>query len=200
MIAFIKGVIEDIDTDKLVIGQNGMGYNVFVTSGILSGVYRVGETIKLYTYLSVKEDSMTLFGFETKDELALFRKLIGVSGIGPKGALSLLSYMTINELRLAILSDDAKAISKTPGIGAKTASRIIIELKDKIDLESVFGNNNADAAVESGGDDSIRNDAVEALAALGYSPSQALNVIRTIPVSEEDSVEAIIKIALKKLI
>lgn len=198
MIAFIKGVIEEIDIDKVVIEQNGMGYNVFATSRILSGIYRTGETIKLYTYLSVKEDSMTLFGFETKDELGLFRKLISVSGIGPKGAIGLLSNMTIDELRLAILSDDAKAISKTPGIGAKTASRIIIELKDKIDLESVFGNNNA--VVESNGDDNIRNDAVEALVALGYSPSQALNVIRTISISEEDSVEAIIKNALKKLI
>ncbi|MCI8668271.1 MAG: Holliday junction branch migration protein RuvA [Lachnospiraceae bacterium] len=201
MIAFIKGQISDIDTDKLVIENQGMGYNVFVTSRVLSGVSTPGGTIKLYTYFSVKEDSMSLFGFPSKDELDLFRKLINVNGIGPKGALSLLSFMTIDELRLAILSEDSKAISKAPGIGAKTASRIIIDLKDKIDIENIFGNpakepdgNNVE------GDESIRNDAVEALVALGYSPSQALGVVRSLPVSEHDNVENIIKNALKKMI
>lgn len=202
MIAFIKGQVEDIDTDKLIIENNGIGYNVFVTSRLLSGINTLGETIKLYTYFSVKEDSMSLFGFVSKDELELFKKLIGVNGIGPKGALSLLSFMTIDELRLAILSDDAKAISKAPGIGSKTASRIIIELKDKMDFEDIFGKNKValDKTGTKDGDESIRNDAMEALIALGYSPSQALNVIRNIQVSENDSVEAIIKNALKKLI
>ena len=202
MIAFIKGQISDIDTDKLVIENQGMGYNVFVTSRVLSGVNTLGETIKLYTYFSVKEDSMSLFGFPSKDELNLFRKLINVNGIGPKGALSLLSFMSIDELRLAILSEDTKAISKAPGIGAKTASRIIIDLKDKIDIESIFGNpmKEQDGNSSAGGDESIRNDAVEALVALGYSPSQALGVVRNLPVSEHDSVENIIKNALKKMI
>ncbi len=202
MIAFIKGQVEDIDTDKLIIENNGIGYNVFVTSRLLSGINALGETIKLYTYFSVKEDSMSLFGFVSKDELDLFKKLIGVNGIGPKGALSLLSFMTIDELRLAILSDDAKAISKAPGIGSKTASRIIIELKDKMDFEDIFVGNKmeSDKTGTTDGDESIRNDAMEALIALGYSPSQALNAIRNIQVSENDSVEAIIKNALKKLI
>lgn len=202
MIAFIKGRISDIETDKLVIENQGMGYNVFVTSRVLSGVSTPGETVKLYTYFSVKEDSMSLYGFLSKDELDLFRKLINVNGIGPKGALSLLSFMTIDELRLAILSEDSKAISRAPGIGAKTASRIIIDLKDKIDIENIFGNPAEEPEEKgvAGGDESIRNDAVEALVALGYSPSQALGVIRSLPVSEHDSVETMIKNALKKMI
>lgn len=202
MIAFIKGRISDIDMDKLVIENQGMGYNVFVTSRVLSGVNTPGETIKLYTYFSVKEDSMSLYGFPSKDELDLFRKLINVNGIGPKGALSLLSFMTIDELRLAILSEDSKAISRAPGIGAKTASRIILDLKDKIDIENIFGSSGEEpeGSGHAGGDESIRNDAVEALVALGYSPSQALGVIRSLPISEHDSVEIIIKNALKKMI
>lgn len=199
MIAFIKGEIIDIYTDRLIIENNGIGYSVFVTSRLLSSVLGSGETIKLHTYFNVKEDSMTLFGFSDKDELELFKKLIGVSKIGPKGALSILSCMSINELSVAILSEDAKAISKAPGIGVKTASRIIIELKDKIDYEDILSTN---IMTENGLEENVnlRNDAAEALASLGYSPSQALNAMKSINITEDDSVEMIIKKALKKLV
>ena len=148
----------------------------------------------------VKEDLMQLYGFLTRDELRVFRLLIGVSGIGPKGALAILSVMTTDDLRFAVLGDDAKAIAKAPGVGTKTAQRLILELKDKLNLEDAF-----EQKFEKPGElaekhaQGTKNEAVQALVALGYSSSEALRALNGIEITEETDVEEILKMALKNM-
>lgn len=202
MISYIKGTISEIEQDKIVIECNNMGFNIFVTNNIISES-RLGEEIQIYTYMSVKEDGITLFGFKTKDELNIFKKMITVSGIGPKGAISILSTLNVSKLRIAIMSDDAKAISKAPGIGAKTASKLILELKDKIAPEAITPDRITSDAVEAKSDaDEVAafGDAVDALCALGYSSSQSYQAVKNaMAVCGAEDVSRIIKLALKEI-
>lgn len=138
MIAFLKGMVEDITGNSLVLDVHGVGYEVLVPGQILDLMGGTGQEIKLYTYMQVREDAVILFGFLTKDDLQMFRMLIAVNGVGPKAGLAILSALGADDLRFAVLADDAKRIAKTPGIGAKTAQKIILELKDKLDLEDAF--------------------------------------------------------------
>ena len=158
--------------------------------------------VKIFTYLSVREDAMNLFGFLSKEELNIFKKIIGVSGIGPKGALGILSTLSVDELKMAIIADDAKAIAKSPGIGAKTASKLILELKDKVDLSNPFGVS-IEAADSTFNDEDagIQNDAMDGLIALGYSSSQALAAIKKAYSNKKDILTAgeLIKLALKNV-
>lgn len=195
MISYIKGVIDTVEPDKVIIENNNMGYNVLVSQSATE-VLGQGEEIKIYTYLHVKEDAMQLFGFLSKNELEMFKKLISVSGVGPKGGLAILSALPENNLQMAIISGDAKAISKAQGIGAKTAQRIIIELKDKIDLEEML--EVSSEAISS--DNSIQSDAIDALIALGYSKTESFNAVKKISVDENMDVEDILKLALKNII
>ena len=135
MYAYIKGTLEETGEDYIVVEAGGIGYQIFTTGQTFQYLPSMGEEVKVYTYLHVREDAMILFGFLTKDDLFVFRLLLGVSGIGPKGALAILSVMTTDDLRFAVLGDDAKAIAKAPGVGAKTAQRLILELKDKICMD-----------------------------------------------------------------
>lgn len=143
---------------------------------------------------------MILFGFLTKDDLFVFRLLLGVSGIGPKGALAVLSVMTTDDLRFAVLGDDAKAIAKAPGVGAKTAQRLILELKDKLSLEDAFEQKLAknDNPVQNKAK-GAKNEAIEALVALGYSSSEALKALNGIEITDDTDVEDILKAALKNM-
>ena len=143
---------------------------------------------------------MILFGFLTKDDLFVFRLLLGVSGIGPKGALAILSVMTTDDLRFAVLGDDAKAIAKAPGVGAKTAQRLILELKDKLSLEDAFEQKLAqnDNPVQNKAK-GAKNEAIEALVALGYSSSEALKALNGIEITDDTDVEDILKVALKNM-
>lgn len=195
MISYIKGVIDTVEPDKVIIENNNMGYNVLMSQSATE-VLGQGEEIKIYTYLHVKEDAMQLFGFLSKNELEMFKKLISVSGVGPKGGLAILSALPENNLQMAIISGDAKAISKAQGIGAKTAQRIIIELKDKIDLEEML--EVSSEAISS--DNSIQSDAIDALIALGYSKTESFNAVKKISVDENMDVEDILKLALKNII
>ena len=138
MIAFLRGTVEDITESSLVLDVHGVGYEVLVPGQLLSSISGTGQELKLYTYMQVREDAVVLFGFLTKDDLAMFKMLIGVNGVGPKAGLAILSALGADDLRFAVLSDDAKKIAKTPGIGAKTAQKIILELKDKLDLQDAF--------------------------------------------------------------
>lgn len=199
MLSYIKGEVTDIEPDKVVIENNGIGYNVFVPLSVIGRVSGIGEEVKLYTYLSVKEDSMTLFGFLSKEELKIFKMILSVSGIGPKGALGILSTLSPDELRIAVLAGDKNAISKAPGIGQKTALKLIIELKDKLDIEDVFVSEETD--VKSGSiDASVKNDAIQALVALGYSKSSAASSIKGMSVDADTTVEDVIKYALKNML
>ena len=199
MLSYIKGEVTDIEPDKVVIENNGIGYNVFVPLSVIGRVSGIGEEVKIYTYLSVKEDSMTLFGFSSKEELKIFKMILSVSGIGPKGALGILSTLSPDELRIAVLAGDKNAISKAPGIGEKTALKLIIELKDKLDIEDVFVSEETD--VKSGSiDASVKNDAIQALVALGYSKSSAASSIKGMSVDADTTVEDVIKYALKNML
>lgn len=203
MISFIKGTVADIEEDKVIVECNNIGYNIFVPSSLIGNIGRTGTEVKLHTYMSVREDAITLFGFRSKEELNLFKKMISVSGIGPKGALGILSTLSADNLRLAILSEDTKAIAKSPGIGAKTASKLILELKDKIGMDEVFSGYTDSGAGEpvNEGEVSVQKDAADALVSLGYSSSEALNAVRKVCSSNEDinDVSTIIKFALKEI-
>jgi Holliday junction DNA helicase RuvA len=197
MFAYLKGIIEEITEDNLVIDVNNVGYNVRISSGTAQLLPPKGEEIKIYTYTLVREDMFCLYGFLTRDDLEIFRKLITVSGIGPKGGLSILSVMDSDSLRYAIISGDAKAISKAPGIGARSAERIILELRDKIEMPGLGAAGAADA--ESRAADSVRQETAEALASLGYSASDALRAINRIPGAENMDTEELLRAALKNM-
>lgn len=194
MISYIKGIIEEVEEDKVIIDNNGIGYGIFMPQSSLE-LIGPGEELKIYTYLNVKEDAMQLYGFLSKEELNLFKKLIGVSGVGPKGGLSIITACPGDSLQMAIISGDAKAISKAQGIGAKTAQRIIIELKDKIDLEEVIFTNSGETVADTG----VKSDAIEALIALGYSRTSAFNAVNKVDKITDD-VEELLKLALKNII
>lgn len=202
MVSYIKGELTEILEDTIVLENNGIGYNIRVPASLLSSVPHMGETFKVYTYLHVREDAISLFGFLTRDDLNIFKLLINVSGIGPKGALAILSTITPDDLRFAVLSDDVKLISSAPGIGAKTAQKLIIELKDKLKLSEVFETalaNSQQAQQQAGIGQAARNEAVEALVALGYGNSEALKAVRQIEDPENKDSETLLKEALKKL-
>ena len=196
MIGFVEGIIEYIDVDKIVVNNNGVGYNVFMPASQIDTL-NVDETVRVFTYLNVREDAMQLFGFLTRDDLEVFKLLITVNGIGPKGGLAVLSTITTDDLRVAVISEDAKAISKAPGIGAKTAQKVIIELKDKLNLEDVL-EPKLDANFQVNDNNSMP-EAVMALVALGYSQADAYRAVKSIDNIEELDVENVIKMALKKI-
>ena len=196
MIGYIKGEVAAIYEDRIVLECGGIGYNIFMPASSIDLIDGIGITTRIYTYLLVREDALQLYGFLTKDDLDLYKMLISVNGIGPKGGLALLSVMTADELRFAIMSQDAKAIGKAPGIGPKTAQRVIIDLKDKIDIGSAFDDtrnipSDGGAGIPQGG---IKDEAVEALVALGYSQSESYKAVRN--VTDADSVESVLKQAL----
>ena len=199
MYAYLKGTIEDITEDNLVLEVNQIGYNIKVSARTVNALEGIGSFVKIYTYTLVREDTFNLFGFLTKDDLEVFKKLITVNGIGPKGGLAILSIMSADELRFAILSGDAKAISKAPGVGAKTAERVILDLRDKISIEDALAPKETAFAASSSGEalGGNRNEAIEALVALGYSSSDALRAVKQVSEAEAGSVEDILKAALK---
>ena len=200
MYAYIKGELAEINTDHIVIEAGGIGYQVFVSLQTFDYLPSVGENLKIYTYLYLREDAMILYGFLTKDDLELFKLLISVSGIGPKGGLAILSTLEADDLRFAILSGDAKAISKAPGVGGKTAQRVILELKDKLSLEDAFEAKTEHVqknAAAAGG--SVKNDAVMALTALGYSSTESLKAVSAVEITEDMDVEEVLKAAWKHL-
>ena len=203
MIAYIKGILADVTAEEAVLDVHDIGYRIWISGMTFQRLPGIGERVKLYTYTYVKEDAFQLYGFLSKDELELFRKLITVNGIGPKGALAILSVLSSDELRFAILSGDSKAISKAPGVGAKTAQRVILDLKDKISLEDTFVNKEAaEYAQGSGAEGSVneaRGEAVEALTALGYGSSEALRAVKQVEMTADMDTEAILKAALKFL-
>ena len=198
MYAYITGIITDVTEDGIVIENNGIGYNVRVPSGFSCSI---GEEAKVYTYTQVQEDSFKLYGFESKDQLTMFKLLITVNGIGPKGGLGILSVMSTDDLRFAIYSEDAKAIAQAPGIGKKTAERVILDLKDKVSLRDVNEMPSAlskETALTAGFDD-VRKDAIEALHALGYGMSEAAKAVGKVSVTDTTEADTVLKEALKYL-
>ena len=201
MIAYLQGIVAGITDTKVILDVNHIGFQVFMSSRDIQAMPGQGEEVRIYTYLNVKEDAMQLYGFLSQDDLDVYKLLLNVSGIGPKGGLGILSAMTADDLRFAVLSEDAKSIAKAPGIGAKTAQKLILELKDKLSLEDAFEKkleNTAAASVKAGLDDA-KSEAVQALVALGYSNSDALKSVRKAEITSDMDTETILKLALKQM-
>lgn len=198
MITYVKGELVEINESAIVVETYGVGYEIMVPASLLAGLPSVGELVKIYTYQYVKEDALDLYGFLTADDMKVFKLLITVNGIGPKGALNILSVISPDELRLAVLSDDVKSIQKAPGIGGKTAQKLIIELKDKLSFEDVinsgFKSKDVDFPLNS-----ARDEAIEALVSLGYSSSEAIRAVRTVNNVDDMDSEALLKAALKQI-
>ena len=200
MYSYIRGELAEINPDHIVIDVGGFGYMVYISGHTFEYLPSIGQQIKVHTYLHIREDAMILYGFLTKDDLDMFIKLIGVSGIGPKGGLAVLSVLSADDLRFAILAGDAKAIAKAPGVGAKTAQRVILELKDKMSLEEAFEKKTENLS-KSGRNEgnSVKNDAILALSALGYSQTESLKAVSQVEITDGMDVEDVLKLALKHM-
>lgn len=202
VISYIKGPLIEKEEDVIVVEAGSIGYNIHVPLSFLEELPPLGQEVHVYTYLQVKEDAMTLFGFRSRQDLKMFKQLLGVNGIGPKGALGLLSALRPDDLRMAIISGDAKAISKAPGVGIKTAQRVILDLKDRISVEDVFTQQEPvteGTSAALGGMQDAGREAVDALVALGYSPMEAAKAVRQVEVTEGMTAEAVLKASLKHL-
>ena len=200
MIAYISGALVSAGENYIVIDNHGMGYRIFVSGKFLEHIPAYGTQIKIYTYMYIREDELTLYGFHSEEELSVFRVLIGISGVGPKVAMAILTALTIQELQLAVISEDAKTISKANGVGTKGASRIILELKDKLKMEDMMDAAYEQSIVQDTQDINAARDAILALVNLGYSSSEAALAVKKIGDTSQMDIEAILKAALKKLI
>lgn len=203
MISYLKGELVQILENAVILDVNSIGFQVFLNARDLGNLPVRGSELKVHTYFMVKEDAMQLYGFLNPDDLSVYRLLIGVNGIGPKAAMGILSALSADDIRFAVLSGDDKTISKAPGIGKKTAQKLILELKDKFSLEEAFEqrqeNQSRTESASSGGINDAKAEAVEALTALGYSSADALRAVKKAAVSEDMDTEAILKAALKNM-
>lgn len=198
MISYIRGELAALEKDKVIVDVGGVGYGIYMPGQAMALLPPTGSEVKIHTYLNVREDAMQLFGFLTRDDLEIFKLLIGVSGIGPKGGLSILSKLSPDDLRYAVLSGDVKAISAAPGIGKKTAEKLIIELKDKLDIADVLDHAIGNDAPVAENNSTIQSEAVQALVALGYGSTESLRAVKQVEL-ENPTVEDLLKEALKKL-
>lgn len=199
MISYLKGSLAAVEEDKVIVDVGGVGYGVYMSGQAMGQLPPVGREVKLHTYLNVKEDAMQLYGFLTRDDLTVFKLLIGVNGIGPKGGLGVLSVLSPDDLRFAVLSSDVKAICAAPGIGKKTAEKLILELRDKLKLEDALEHiaMEAGAPAKSEYHNEIQGDAIEALVALGYGSTEALKAVRKVEIDDKVGTEDVLKLALK---
>ena len=194
MISFLIGNIEEKSEQSIILNCNNIGYELFCSTNTISTLPLIGEDCKIYTYLQVKEDGISLFGFSTIDEKELFNKLITVSGVGPKMAISILSGMNISDLIVSILKEDVNILSKIKGLGKKTAERICLELKDKLSpVNGVLVEDNVVILNED-----VINDACEALISLGVSKNEALRLVKQ-NANENSTVEDIISNVLRNM-
>lgn len=195
MYAYIKGSLEVKTKGYIVIDVNGIGYKIFMSETAISELGEIGEIVKVHTYLKVKEDEMSLYGFNTNEELRMFELLLSVSGIGAKSAINILSNITPSSFALAVITDDVTKIKALPGIGAKSAQRIILELKDKLNKEQDI--EEVEKQVEKVVDTQKYNEAISALQVLGYSKKEIEKALQGI--DENLTIEEIIKLGLKNL-
>ena len=199
MISSLSGILEHIDNDHLTLDVAGVGYEVFIPTSMIEELPKVGNKIKIYTYQYVREDEISLYGFLTREERHLFALLLTVTGVGPKGALALISTFKIDDLVIGITQGNVDLLTTAPGIGSKTAQRVIIELKEKI--AKTYGISPAEVIRGLPGEEPILKDAVSALMTLGYSPREARQAILNaeIDLKKKPSIEEIIRKALKVL-
>ena len=197
MISYIKGILEDISDSGIVVEAGGIGYFISMPPSI-SVKYKQHTEVKVYTYMNVKEDGISLFGFESQKQLELFKKLTSVSGVGGKTAMALLGVCSVNEITSAIVSNDVTMLCKAPGLGKKSAQRIILELKDKISTDDITSIIGGDITSDSVDLSDAKSEALEALLVLGYGRSEAVKALSDI-YSPEDDTSTLIKKALKRI-
>lgn len=201
MISYIKGTLERRGENDIIVEAGGIGYRIFVSPATLAKLPQTGEAVQIFTYFSVKEDGMSLYGFAAREEQEMFEKLLLVNGVGPKGALGFLSVLNPSEIVMAILSDDVKTLSKAPGVGRKTAQRVILDLKDKFKTEDAVSSLEGAAGIaESVGGGNAKFEAIDAMTALGYSRSEAAPGGSMRLPAEGMTTEDILKAALKRMI
>ena len=193
MIAYIRGIVTEKNINTIVVECSGIGYDIFATGRDIDKLSN-GSGVLIHTYLRISEDAHTLYGFLNKDDIDMFKKLIGVNGVGPKAALSIMSTLSGFDLKMAIVSEDHKAISAAVGVGVKIAKKIILELKEKVDIDGI-----ASIKVNNMEGSSVATEAVEALVSLGYSSSEAYKAVREIEIKDGDTIEDVLKLALKKM-
>ncbi len=201
MISFVRGRLAEVAESSCVVETAGLGMEINIPYTVLEALPHIGEEVILYTYFKIAEDAMSLYGFLSRRDEEMFERLISVSGIGPKAALAILSTLAPDDLRMAIAAGDAKAIAKAPGVGAKTAQRLILDLRDKIDLSEIIGggaSRGTGASAAATGSTPAR-EAVEALTALGYSASEAARAVREVA-AEDMTSEDVLRAALKLLV
>ena len=204
MISFIKGKLVHIYENVIIVENNGIGYEIFVPVSVIGNMPLVGSEVMIYTYMHGREDALQLFGFLDRDTLEIFKLLITVSGIGPKGAIGVLGTLSADDIRYAVMAEDAKTIAKAPGIGAKTASKVVIELKDKLKMRDVAENISSEidgqqSIFDDGGSKQAVSDAIEALVSLGYSATEATKAVRKADAGDDVTVEELLKLSLKYL-
>ncbi|MBO6129709.1 MAG: Holliday junction branch migration protein RuvA [Pseudobutyrivibrio sp.] len=203
MITYIRGTLADIDESVVVIENNGVGYGMSSSMNTIRQLPAIGSEVKLNTKLIPKEDSLTLYGFYDKEELKMFELLLSVSGIGPKGALAILSNMTVSDIQFAIAGGDAKAFAAAPGVGKKTAERVIIDLKDKVDIigafEAKITSDLSGNAGKNANTSTVKEEVLEALVALGYSASNAARALDKMTITEATTTEQLLSDTLKQM-
>ena len=200
MLAYIRGIITDIDENIIIIENNGIGYGISSSMNTVRQLPSIGSEVKLNTKLIPKEDSLTLYGFYDKEELNMFELLLSVSGIGPKGALAILSSMTVSDIQFAVAGSDSKAFAAVPGVGKKTAERVIIDLKDKVDIVGAFESKlSAGASKQATISNSVKEEVLEALVALGYSPSNAARALDKMTITDSTTTEQLLSDTLKQM-
>ncbi len=200
MYAFIEGTVCEKTNGCLVLQAGGIGWQLSCSNNTLMAAPALGETMRCFTFLSVREDALELFGFATREEKEMFLQLTSVSGIGPKTALGVLGAMPLRDLNLAILLGDVNALSRAPGIGKKTAQRIALELKDKVsqaDVSAAAAGSAAAVPAASMAADCVA-EAIEALTALGYSSTEARNAVSQVR-DQSDKPEELIRLALRAM-
>ncbi|MCR4675159.1 MAG: Holliday junction branch migration protein RuvA [Lachnospiraceae bacterium] len=201
MYAYIEGIVSEINEKTAVIDNHGIGYEIFMPTTDLQRLIH-NETVKVYTYYQSNDNGVALFGFMSKETKRIFTLLIGVNGIGPKGAIAILSVLNAEDLTYAIISENVKAITAAPGIGNKAAQKIIVELKDKLDLAETIENSlnrGEEVASSNSNVSALKNNVLLGLTALGFSNQDAIKALNSIEISDDTSEEGLLKEALNKL-
>ncbi|MEF9973472.1 MAG: Holliday junction branch migration protein RuvA [Clostridia bacterium] len=197
MYAHIEGLVSEKNQDSLVLDAHGVGYLLAVSAATLSAAPAVGSPMKCYTTLSVREDALELFGFYSREEKRMFERLRSVSGIGPRTALGILSAMSVKDLSLALVTGDANALQRAPGVGKKTAQRLVLELRDKVEDGDLIGSGAGQAQAQA--QDSPQGEAIEALMSLGYAASEAATAVARVA-DQSDQADGLIRLALKGMV
>ncbi len=203
MIRFVRGILREVNEGLVVVEAAGLGYGIRVPLSVLPELPSIGQELQMYTYLSVREDAMELFGFLAAEDREMFVQLLSVSGVGPKGALGILSVLRPDALRFAIVSGDSKAIQAAPGIGKRTAERVILDLKDKVDAAAISGTDaggrGAEGTADFGKMRSAAQEAAEALVALGYSAGEAERAVSKVELTDDMTADDVLKQSLRHL-